>query len=265
MAREADPTRPVGFVNVMLAPHGTCRVSQFADVLMLNRCYGWYVNTGDLDGAEIAWTKELEGWASEGKPIVIAEHGADTLSGNHSLTPQPWSEEYQVEYLDMNHRVFDSFDAVVGEHVWNFADFATTSGIMRVDGNKKGAITRDRRPSPRPSRCVGAGARGPEPWPPPPWPTSGVTGLAVMGSNLARNLAQGGGCIIRALAYVRPDDLASGVVESRLARTRRLGRSPRDEVVSGQRQALCPRRRDDGDPQRRADLDHGTVTDGTRS
>jgi beta-glucuronidase len=146
VAREADPTRPVGFVNVGLAPHGTCRVSQFADVLMLNRYYGWYENTGDLASAEIAWTKELEGWASDGKPIVVTEYGADTLAGNHSLTPQPWSEEYQVALLDMNHRVFDACDAVVGEHVWNFADFATTSGIMRVDGNKKGVFTRDRRP-----------------------------------------------------------------------------------------------------------------------
>jgi beta-glucuronidase len=146
VAREADPTRPVGFVNVMLAPHGKCRVSQFADVLMLNRYYGWYVNTGDLAGAEIAWTEELRGWATDGKPIIITEYGADTITGNHSLTPQPWSEEYQVDYLDMNHRVFDAFGAVVGEQVWNFADFATTSGIMRVDGNKKGVFTRDRRP-----------------------------------------------------------------------------------------------------------------------
>ena len=46
----------------------------------------------------------------------------------------------------MNHRVFDRIDAVVGEQMWNFADFATTSGIMRVGGNKKGAFTRDRQP-----------------------------------------------------------------------------------------------------------------------
>ena len=58
----------------------------------------------------------------------------------------PWTEEYQVDYLDMNHRVFDRIDAVVGEQMWNFADFATTSGIMRVGGNKKGAFTRDRQP-----------------------------------------------------------------------------------------------------------------------
>jgi beta-glucuronidase len=147
VAREADPTRPVGFVNVMLAPHGKCRVSQFGDVLMLNRYYGWYVNTGDLPAAELAWEDELKGWASEGKPIIITEYGADTYPGLRSLvTASPWTEEYQVEYLDMNHRVFDRIDAVVGEQVWNFADFATTSGIMRVGGNKKGVFTRDRQP-----------------------------------------------------------------------------------------------------------------------
>ncbi|HJU02425.1 MAG TPA: beta-glucuronidase [Actinomycetes bacterium] len=146
LTRELDPTRPVGFVNVMLAPYGKCRVSQFGDVLMLNRYYGWYVNTGDLQAAERAWEEELKGWASEGKPIIITEYGADTYPGLHSLIAQPWSEEYQVAYLDMNHRVFDRIDAVVGEQVWNFADFATTSGIMRVGGNKKGAFTRDRQP-----------------------------------------------------------------------------------------------------------------------
>ena len=147
VARKADPTRPVGFVNVMLAPHGKCLVSQFVDVLMLNRYYGWYVDTGDLPAAELAWEKELEGWASEGKPLIITEYGADTYPGLHSLVAgSPWTEEYQEEYLDMNHRVFDRIDAVVGEQVWNFADFTTTSGIMRVGGNKKGVFTRDRQP-----------------------------------------------------------------------------------------------------------------------
>jgi beta-glucuronidase len=146
VARQADPTRPVGFVNVMLAPHGTCRVSQFGDVLMLNRYYGWYVNAGDLDAAELAWAAELEGWAGDGKPIIITEYGADTYPGLHAVASTPWTEEYQVEYLDMNHRVFDRVDAVVGEQMWNFADFATSSGFLRVGGNKKGAFTRDRQP-----------------------------------------------------------------------------------------------------------------------
>ncbi len=146
LTRQLDPSRPVGFVNVMLAPYGKCRVSQFADVLMLNRYYGWYTHTGDLVAAEQAWEEELRGWASENKPIVITEYGADTYPGLHAIGGQPWTEEYQVEYLDMNHRVFDRIDAVVGEQVWNFADFATTSGVMRVGGNKKGVFTRDRQP-----------------------------------------------------------------------------------------------------------------------
>lgn len=48
--------------------------------------------------------------------------------------------------LDMNHRVFDSYDWVKGELVWNFADFRTTEGILRVNGNKKGIFTRQRQP-----------------------------------------------------------------------------------------------------------------------
>ena len=44
------------------------------------------------------------------------------------------------------HEVFDRVDAVIGEHVWNFADFQTSQGVIRVDGNKKGVFTRDRRP-----------------------------------------------------------------------------------------------------------------------
>ncbi len=49
-------------------------------------------------------------------------------------------------WLDMYHRVFDRVSAVVGEQVWNFADFATSQGILRVGGNKKGIFTRDRKP-----------------------------------------------------------------------------------------------------------------------
>ena len=34
----------------------------------------------------------------------------------------------------------------MGEQIWNFADFQTTEGIIRVDGNKKGVFTRERNP-----------------------------------------------------------------------------------------------------------------------
>jgi beta-glucuronidase len=57
-----------------------------------------------------------------------------------------WSQEYQEEYLEMCHRVFDSFDFIKGEQVWNFADFMTGEGMLRINGNRKGIFTRDRQP-----------------------------------------------------------------------------------------------------------------------
>jgi beta-glucuronidase len=144
--RRLDPTRPVGFANFMLATPQRDVVSDLFDVLLLNRYFGWYVDTGDLVAAERALEAELREWAQRGKPIIMTEYGADTQPGLHSLTSEPWSEEFQADLFAMYHRVFDRIDAVAGEQIWNFADFATRSGIMRVGGNKKGVFTRDRQP-----------------------------------------------------------------------------------------------------------------------
>ncbi len=57
-----------------------------------------------------------------------------------------FSEEFQAEFLKRYHRVFDRLDFVVGEHVWNFADFGTKEGTSRVMGNRKGVFTRQRHP-----------------------------------------------------------------------------------------------------------------------
>ncbi len=147
LTRELDPTRPVTFVNVMMAMAGSDLIADLFDVICLNRYYGWYVMPGNLAGAEIALEKELTAWEElYGKPMIMTEYGADTLSGLHSIHDQPWTEEYQVKLLEMFHRVHDRIPAMVGEQVWNFADFQTSSGFFRVDGNKKGVFTRDRKP-----------------------------------------------------------------------------------------------------------------------
>lgn len=145
--RKLDPSRPVGFVNMMADQPDLDVVTELADIVMINRYYGWYVQTGDLAFAELALEHELRKWAEKhDKPIIMTEYGADTLSGLHAVVDTPWTEEYQTAFLDMYHRVFDRVDAVIGEHIWNFADFATRPAIVRVDGNKKGVFTRDRRP-----------------------------------------------------------------------------------------------------------------------
>lgn len=147
LVRELDPTRPVTFVNVMFSTFENDLVADLFDVICLNRYYGWYVDTGDLASAELHLEEELRGWERKfGRPLIMTEYGADTQAGLHSLHDTPWSEEYQVAYLDTYHRVFDRLDVVVGEQVWNFADFQTSTGIFRVDGNKKGVFTRDRKP-----------------------------------------------------------------------------------------------------------------------
>lgn len=43
----------------MLASAGQDMVADLFDVVMLNRYYGWYVNTGDLPAAERALEAEL--------------------------------------------------------------------------------------------------------------------------------------------------------------------------------------------------------------
>lgn len=79
-------------------------------------------------------------------PIMFTEYGADTVAGLHDTVPTMFTEEYQVGYYEANHEVIDKCDNFVGEQVWNFADFETSQGILRVQGNKKGIFTRDRKP-----------------------------------------------------------------------------------------------------------------------
>lgn len=143
-----DPqNRPMTLINFMMAPFGKCFASQFADVVCLNRYYGWYLNNGvDLPNAGDLFAEELQGWSTVNKPILITEYGADTVAGAHRLPSTMFTEEYYIDYLDQQHKAFDSCDALIGEQVWNFADFNTAQGIIRVDGNKKGVFTRDRQP-----------------------------------------------------------------------------------------------------------------------
>ncbi len=34
------------------------------------------------------------------------------------MVPEPWSEEYQTQLLEMSHAVFDRIHAVIGEQIW---------------------------------------------------------------------------------------------------------------------------------------------------
>lgn len=139
--------RPRTFANVAQATPELCTCSKFCDILAINRYYGWYVQSGyELIDAKESFMEEMKGWEKYHKPLIITEYGADTYPGVHKLPSVQWSEEYQQEFLEVQHQVFDAYDFVVGEQVWNFADFMTGEELRRVNGNRKGIFTRDRQP-----------------------------------------------------------------------------------------------------------------------
>jgi beta-glucuronidase len=92
--------------------------------------------------------EEMDAWQAKklNKPFVFTEFGTDTLDTLHKLPGVMWSQEYQQEYMSMHFEVFAGYPAIQGELAWNFADFQTGQGIMRVNGNKKGVFTRQRQP-----------------------------------------------------------------------------------------------------------------------
>ena len=146
LAHQADPqNRPVTIVGLQ-NDYSKDKTLPLMDVICLNRYYGWYVYGGDLEAAQQALALELDYWKQFHKPLMFTEYGADTIAGLHAATPTMFSEEYQAAFYEAIHQVTDRYAYFIGEQVWNFADFATVQGIMRVDGNKKGIFTRDRRP-----------------------------------------------------------------------------------------------------------------------
>jgi putative sterol carrier protein len=117
-------------------------------VACINRYWGWYSQSGQIDAGAEFLGQELNGLCEQlGKPIVLTEFGADTIAGMHSDPPEMWTEEYQVEFLRAYLDVAAERPFVAGMHVWNFADFKTGQSSRRPAGlNLKGVFTRDRRP-----------------------------------------------------------------------------------------------------------------------
>ena len=146
LAHEADPqNRPVTLVGCQNMYERDLIIPAM-DVVFINRYYGWYNLSGDLEAAKFALRMELDWWADKGKPMVLSEFGADTVAGLHGAPAEMFTEEYQVEFYRAMDECLDERPFVVGEMPWVFADFNTCQGPMRVGGNRKGLFTRDRRP-----------------------------------------------------------------------------------------------------------------------
>ena len=79
---------------------------------------------------------------------MISEFGAGSVDGLHKSPSTMFTEDYQVDILTMYFPILDEYRKkfLVGKLVWTFADFQTDQTPGRVDGSKKGLITRQRQP-----------------------------------------------------------------------------------------------------------------------
>jgi beta-glucuronidase len=144
-AKALDPTRPVTLVSYLGARE---EALAYMDVVCVNRYFGWYTESGELEKGAEKLERELDQIHRRfEKPLILSEFGADALPGCHADPPEMFSEEYQAELILRYLDVLAKKPYVVGAHVWNLCDFKTAQGIMRPGGlNHKGVFTRDRRP-----------------------------------------------------------------------------------------------------------------------
>ncbi|XP_074466635.1 beta-glucuronidase [Sebastes fasciatus] len=145
--KDLDPTRPVTYVTD--SNFARDKGAPYVDVICVNSYFSWYHDSGHLELITLQLNTQFENWYGKyQKPIIQSEYGADAVAGLHSDPPMMFSEEYQNQVLRSYHEVFDQKrkQYVIGELIWNFADFMTAQGLTRVVGNKKGVFTRQRQP-----------------------------------------------------------------------------------------------------------------------
>ncbi len=84
-ARSLDKSRPITAAIDM--DYNNDKMAVSLDVLMINRYYGWYSDTGYTQVIEKHVTDNFEAWHKHfsTKPIMISEYGADTVSGLHQV------------------------------------------------------------------------------------------------------------------------------------------------------------------------------------
>ncbi|KAJ8342909.1 hypothetical protein SKAU_G00328370 [Synaphobranchus kaupii] len=145
--KSLDRSRPVTFITD--SNFARDAGAPYVDVICVNSYFSWYHDPGHPEVIPFQLNTQFENWYGKyKKPIIQSEYGADVVPGLHNDPPMMFTEEYQKIVLENYHRVFDQKrkEYVIGELIWNFADFMTAQAITRVVGNKKGIFSRQRQP-----------------------------------------------------------------------------------------------------------------------
>nr|CAD7266516.1 unnamed protein product [Timema shepardi] len=146
--RGLDNSRPITFVTSQ-GVH-IDKAVQYMDIICVNRYRAWYSDPGRLDLISYQVERELTNWHDRfKKPVLVTEYGAGAISGMHVLPAVMWTEDYLMLTLKQHFPVFDKLRGegfLLGEMIWNFADFQTPQEVIRPVRCVKGLFTRERQP-----------------------------------------------------------------------------------------------------------------------
>ncbi len=144
-AKQLDASRPVTLVAHM-EPENNLALKH-ADIVCVNKYFGWYEQPGDLAGSNALLGACLDRFREAfGKPVIFSEFGADAIAGLHALPAEMFSEEYQAQAIAAHYAEARKRPWVIGTHAWTFADFKAAQSVTRVIFNHKGVFTRERQP-----------------------------------------------------------------------------------------------------------------------
>ena len=152
MMKELDGERPITAVHYDYPDqdYTTDQVAPHMDIVGVNKYSAWYTDPGHTELVRRQVAASLRRWrAAHGKPVFVAEYGAGTLAGLHSLPGSQFTEDFQSDFMQQYFAAFDEVAEegwLVGEMPWVFADFMTKQEPRRVNGNRKGLFTRERQP-----------------------------------------------------------------------------------------------------------------------
>nr|XP_027216972.1 beta-glucuronidase-like [Penaeus vannamei] len=146
--KAVDATRPV--TCVLNYPKDEEHAGSSLDVILVNRYFSWYSDTGHLELIYNQTVNEFMEWhLLHNKPVMISEYGAGSIAGFHMDPSFTWTEEYQADLMVENFKAFDTLRSkgyFFGEMIWNFADFSTPMEYNRPGACMKGLFTRARQP-----------------------------------------------------------------------------------------------------------------------
>uniref|UniRef100_A0A3Q1NKM6 Glycoside hydrolase family 2 catalytic domain-containing protein n=1 Tax=Bos taurus TaxID=9913 RepID=A0A3Q1NKM6_BOVIN len=129
-----DPSRPVTFVTN--TNYEADLGAPYVDIICVNSYYSWYHDYGHMEVIQLQLATQFENlYKAYQKLMIQSEYGADAIEGFHEDPPLMFSEEYQKGLPQQYHAVLDQKrkEYVVGELIWNFADFMTNQCKWHLD------------------------------------------------------------------------------------------------------------------------------------